>query len=99
MILPYGILTTDFSGWAAGARIPPAVGYINAISLRELATAIVPTKDIMLFVIAMVSSLSRALKAVRNKLIVEQTMSSAISKRGCNYTGYCLPGRLETKAE
>ena len=99
MILPYHTLAIELFCWAVVARIPPAVGYIDAISLRELATAIVPTNDIMLFVIAMVSSLSRAMKAVRDKLIIEQTWSSTIGKRSCYHTGYCLPGRHETKAE
>jgi hypothetical protein len=41
----------------------------------------------ILFVIAMVSILSRALRGVGDKLIVEQTRSSTICKSSCNHTG------------
>ena len=67
--------------------LPPAVGYIDAISLRELATATVPMKDMILFVFAMVSVLLRISRLVADKLIVEQTRSSAVCKRSCNHTG------------
>ena len=46
----------------------------------------VPTNDIMLFVIAIVSSSSMALKEIGDQLIIEQTWSSTISERSCNHT-------------
>ena len=92
-------LATESIRGAAAARKPPAVGYIDAISLRELATARVPRNEIMLVVVAIVSRLSTTLKLVGDELVIEQARSSTICKRSCNHTGNCLPGGHETKAE